>query len=65
MDYKEEYFKIMEALENVKRVLDDTSFRVWEIQDEFLLRFIENNNSSEDTERMKKIIKRPVPTHIE
>ena len=56
MDYKEEYFKIFEALSDTKVALEDALDSVKKIQHEAFLRFNESNDSKEDARRMGFVI---------
>ena len=56
MDYKEEYFKIIEALSDTKVALEDALNCVKKIQHEAFLRFDENNASKEDARRIGYVL---------
>ena len=65
MDYKKEFFKALEALGNAKDMVDDAAFYIEELQDEILRRFIQNNPSREDSDRMRKLVKREEINNID
>ena len=55
MDYKEEYFKMFEALGDIKVELERTYKIVNEIHSEVVESFLANNDSKEDARRFSGV----------
>ncbi len=65
MDYKEEFFKVFEVLDNVKIALDDTLISIEKMQDEVLGDFVKGKASKEDAGRIaRQITPKNRNTHI-
>ena len=56
MDYKEEFFKVFEVLDDVKIALDDALICIEKMQEEVLGDFVDGNASKVDAGRMARHI---------
>ncbi len=56
MDYKEEYFKMFEALSDAKVALSEALDNIKKIQGEVFERFDQNNASKEDARRIGYVL---------